>query len=363
VSKGGGGGGTTTTSPWGPAQPYIKEGLRGLQAAYRNPAQFFPGQTFVGPTPSELAAWGNRLSYSDQVYGGSQAPKFGEATGALSGALTGNTALGSLAGNLAPFAGNALMGGWSGFGQAGGLDARGAIGNMLSGQPDYSGLQGAIDAANAPILRQLNQDILPGLERRASFLQNPTGSIKALNRVMPEIGERMSQNAQALYQGERNRALGERAQAANLVSQGGLSMNQGLIGLGGLAGNLGAGASGDALRGLALFPGMVQAGEGPGNLAQQFAGWGRGFQEQALADQMARFNFYQNQPMDWASRYLAMGQGAGGLGGTQAQKNPDGSPIAGALGGAITGAQLGTMIPGIGPAVGAIGGGLLGLFG
>jgi hypothetical protein len=360
-----GGGKKTTTvnnDPWKPSQQYILEGLEGARGAYRNPPQYFPGQTFVGPTAPEMAAWGGRLGYMDQVFGGSQAPRFGDATGALSGALTGSTSLGSLAGGLAPFAGQQLMGGWnSQFGQAGGLDARQAINRMLSGQPDYQGLQGAIDAANAPILRQFQQDILPGLSQRASFLNNPTGGIKTLNRVLPELGERMAQNAQLAYQAERNRALADQAAAASLVSSGGLNQNQSLLGLGGLAGTLGAGATADQMRALALFPTIAQTGEAPGMLNQQFAQWGRGFQEQQLQDQLNRFNYYQNLPWQQAAQYMGTIMGSGGLGGTQTQRAPEGSRALGVAGGALAGAQLGSIVPGIGTGLGAILGGLGGL--
>ena len=108
------------------------------------------------------------------------------------------------------------------FGTAGNLNATGAIQQALSGQGDYGGLQNAIDAANAPILRQFNEEILPGLNQRATFLNNETGGIKTLNRVLPELGQRMSQNAATLTEGERQRALAAQQQAAALVSQGGL---------------------------------------------------------------------------------------------------------------------------------------------
>lgn len=109
------------------------------------------------------------------------------------------------------------------FGTAGNLNATGAINQALSGQGDYGGLQQAIDAANAPILRQFNEEIIPGLNSRATFLSNPTGGIKTLNRVMPEIGQRMNENAATLTEGERRRALDSQQNAMGLVSQGGLA--------------------------------------------------------------------------------------------------------------------------------------------
>lgn len=302
--SGGGGGGTTNTvsQPWSGAQPFLKDAMNAVQFGYKNPAPYFPGQTFVGPTSAEMQAWNTRLGYADDVFGGSAAPKFGEATNALSGALN------------------------SGFGPAGtagGLDARGAINSALSGTPDYSGLDSMAAAANAPLLRQFNEQVLPGLNTRATFLNNPTGGIKELNRVMPELGQRMSENTMNLYNQERNRALSSRDAAAGLVSGLGSTANQ------------------QALGALGLFPTIAQTGEVPGVLASNFAQFGRGFQEQALNDQMNRFNYYANLPRDNASWYMGNITGAAGLGGSQTSStSTNGSKLAGAAGGGLAGYGL-----------------------
>lgn len=275
------GGGSTTVQnqdPWSGAQPYLRD-LYGM--AYqnsRNPAGFYPGATYLGPTQGQLAGWDTQLNYADQVFGGAQAPRFGEATGALSDVLTGSTALGSLTGGNAGAASSAMN-------------------KMLSGTPNYSAVQGAVDAANAPLLRQFEQDLLPSLNQRATFLGNPTGGIKTLNRVLPELGERMSQNAQNAYLGEYNRA--QAAQQAGL----------------GMYGQLAGQQTNAALSGIGMFPGLAQAGSTPGALSSQFADWGAGFQNQALQDQMNRWNYYQNLPAQTAAQYSGLLTGAGGLGG------------------------------------------------
>lgn len=284
-----GGGSTTVQSqdPWSGAQPYLRD-LYGMgYTNSRNPAGFYPGATYLGPSQGQLAGWDTQLNYADQVYGGAQAPKFGDATGALSNVLTGNSALGS------------LTGGNSGA-------ANSALGKMLSGTPDYSAVQGAVDAANAPLMRQFEQDVLPGLNQRATFLGNPTGGIKTLNRVLPELGERMSQNAQGAYLGEYNRA-----QAAQ---QSGL----------GMYGQLAGQQTNAALQGVGMFPGLAQAGAAPGMLSSQFADWGQGFQQQALQDQMNRWNYYQNLPSQTAQQYSGLLTGAGGLGGSSRSSTSQG---------------------------------------
>lgn len=343
--------------------------MQGAAQYYGGGPAYYPGQTFVGPTPGQIGGWDTQLNYADQVFGGQQAPQFGQATGALGSALAGNTTLGSMANTLSPVSSNALSTSFANpFGTAGGLDARGAIQQQLSGTPDYSGLQGAIDAANKPLLRQFEQEFIPGLNQRASFLGNSSGAIKDLNRVLPELGERMSLNALSLTEGERQRALSSRENAANLVAQGGLSTQTNALGLGGLAGQLASGQSDAQLRAVGQFPALAQAGAIPGQLSSQFADWGAGFQDAALQDQVNRYNFYQNLPAQNLARYSGIIQGFGGLGGQQSsQFDPSSAQqFAGAAGGALTGAALGakygTAAGPWGTAIGAVGGGLLGYF-
>lgn len=313
MSKGGGGTTKQVSEPWSQAQPYVLDSLRMAQGVTRSPPQFYPGQTFVGPTPGENAAWDTRLGYSDAVFGGANAPKFGQATDALSGLLSG--------GGMGALAGAGMEGGEA------------ALTRMLSGTPDYAGAQGAIDAANAPILRQLEQEIIPGLNSRATFLNNETGGIKALNKIMPDVAERMSLNAGSIMNQERLRALS--------------SQESGL----GMLGNFLGGASGDATRGLGLFPTMVGLGETPGLLAGQFADWGRQFPQAALGEDMARWDYQQGQPMDMASWYSQIVNGTAGLGGTSSSRTPTNTGL-NALGGAATGAALaGTL--GMGTGMGA----------
>jgi len=460
----GGGSQTTKTTPWKEAQPYLLDTMRQAQSLTGQPQQYFPGQTYVGAMPAELSAYQGQQSYDRSMYG---AP-FSTTLQAGLSSMRGQTPLGQMANQLGSYSTNALQQGFTGaptvgnygfstsldpysltpnFGQAGGLDARSTLQNQLGGQldsqfqgaigqanaplaglgtPDYSGLQGAIDAANAPLLRQLQQDIIPGLNQRATFLNNETGGIKTLNRVLPDVAERMSQNATGLYEAERQRAAAERAaaagqmssqtaglmgqglgqafsgqqNAANLISQGGLSAyglglqgatteaglqqalagqnlatdttnanlanqyQQNLLGLGGLAGQL-AGAQGtDAARWGALFPSLAQAGATPYQNQLAYGSYQRGIAENALQDQINRYNFQQQEPYDRLAFYNQMLQGTAGLGGTSRTSTGSSMSGLGALGGAATGAQLGSMlpIPG-GTLVGAGLGGLLGLFG
>ena len=102
----------------------------------------------------------------------------------------------------------------------------------------------------------------------------------------------------------------------------------------------------------------------PGQLSAQFADFGRQFQQQALDDQIARFNYYQNLPNQTLSQLGGLVFPGAGFGGVQTSQLPPGNSRAGALGGALSGAAAGTAIaPGYGTAIGALVGGLGGYFG
>lgn len=238
---------------------------RGQQLS-QQPARYYPGQTYVGPTSAETAAWQQQAGYNNSVFGGQPTLQYGNLTNYGNNAIAGNNQLGTMANQMAPGATSAVNSAFSPydvgarfdslqgpqgsvreaspqagqigqygfgttldaqgnapqFGKAGSLDATGAYNRMLSGQPDYQGTQGAIDAANAQVMRQLTDKIVPQLNQQATFSNNMTGGIKGLNAAMPEIAQRMSENAQNINNQERIRALEQQERAANNVSQGGM---------------------------------------------------------------------------------------------------------------------------------------------
>lgn len=89
-SKSGGGGGTVQSStiqkadPWSEQQPYLKEQYAGAQDLYRQPAEFYPGQTFASFSPeteAALAAQSNRAVEGSPLTGAYQ----GQLTDTLGG--------------------------------------------------------------------------------------------------------------------------------------------------------------------------------------------------------------------------------------------------------------------------------------
>lgn len=434
------------------------------QTLSRQAPSYYGGPLTVGPTDAETSAWGQRANYNQNVFGGSAMPYFGDVTDAVGDNLRGSSNLGSLSSAISPYATNQLLNGFGGpntagiagiqapgqtntasqignysfgttldpsgksptFGVAGGLDARGAYAKALEGTPDYAGAQKAIDAANAPLLRQFNEQVIPGLNQRATFTNNMTGGIKGLNRAIPELGDRMSQNAQGIMNQERLRALDAQERAANAVSQGGFQgyglglqtaqgergleqaragmglntdqaraglmlsdfgtglsgaqlglQREGMLGdtndryradllnLGSLAGQLSGNSGSQQLQAAGLFPSIYNTGRQAGTDALEFANYDRALREDALGADQTRFDYLRDQPMNQLGWYSNLINGTASPYGTATTKGPAGSRTAGALGGALTGAQIANQMGygGWGQLIGAGLGGLGGYYG
>jgi hypothetical protein len=451
------------SEPWSEAKPYLTDALGRGQTLSQQPVSYYGGPLTVGQTGAETGAWNARNAYNSQVFGG-PALNYGSAATALNSTLTGQNPLSGMAGQIAPQATDLLTSSFNApntsgilgiqgpgtsnaagnignygfgtsldaagmapqFGVAGDLDARGAYQRMLSGTPDYEGVQGAIDAANAPILRQLNEQIIPELNQKATFSNNSTGGIKALNRVLPEVGERMALNAQNITNQERLRALSSQESAANAISQGGFQgyglglqtaqgergLEQGLASMGlsadttrgqlqlsdtsanlagsdfglrqqgmaqdvsdryradllnygSLAGQLGGQATAQQLQAAGLFPSLNQVGRQPGDDALAYANYDRALREDALQADTDRFNYLRDQPFNQLGWYSNLINGTASPYGQQTATGPAGSRAAGAMGGAMMGSQLaaGMGYGGWGQMIGAGLGGLGGYFG
>jgi len=191
----GGGSQTTAATPWGPASPYLLDIMQKAQQQY-------------GTTAGQYANPAGNFGY-------------GQATGAVGSAIGGTTPYGSLAANLTP-------------------DTQAAIKAQLSGTPDYSAVQQALDAANQQTWDSFNNQELPQLNQRASFLGNPSGAIKDLNWATANIGKNMDLNAQQQYLQQYNLAKQQQANAM------------------GLGANIAQGAAGQQLEGANLYQSLAQ---------------------------------------------------------------------------------------------------------
>jgi len=191
----GGGSEVTNSNPWAQAQPYLLDAMSKSQGLYNTTA------------PQYANPAGN--------FG------YGQVTGALGGAINGTSDIGGLSSALTP-----------------GVSS--AIASQLSGKPDYTAVNNALDAANQQTWNSFNNTEIPQLNQRASFLGNPSGAIKDLNWATSQIGNNMNLNAQQAYLGQYNDALARQANAAGLGS------------------NIASTAGSQSLQGASLYPTIAQ---------------------------------------------------------------------------------------------------------
>jgi hypothetical protein len=311
----GGGGQSTNTiqnaQPWSGAQPYLLQGLGAAQGLYNagGPSPWI-GPTFVGQTGAQTGAQKQQLGYANQVYGGLGGLSGADASSALNRALTGGGSLSALTAGQ-------------------GSGASSALAQQLSGTPDYSAVQTATNAANQQVINAFGTDVLPGLNQKASFLNNPTGSIKDLNYAIPKLGQQMALNTQQAYLGEYDRAKAAQQSALGIYGQAATT------------------GGAQALQGAALYPQLAGAGQVPGQIAGQIADTGQAYQQQGLNDIMGQYSALQAQPYNNLNWFDQLVTGAGGLGGQQqsnATKTAAQSPVVGAIGGGLTGYAAGTAL-------------------
>lgn len=313
---GGGSGSKTSNEPWSAAQPYLRDVMSQAQQQYQQGGQL---------NPQQQAGWSSQLDYAQ---GALQSPLYGQTVNAVSGALQGgpysqfvNPSSGAAGSALSSQLGGGYYGGLVG-GDTG-TQAQSALQAQLSGTPNYSAVQGAVDAANQQANEYLTNQVIPGLNQRASFLQNPTGSIKGLNQAVTDVGKAQSQYAQQAYLNEYNRA--QAAQQSALGQYSGLlggaqqaqqtGLGQYLSGLGGVAGS--------QAQGVSQYPTIYGLGAQPGQLQTQYGNTLADTSQQNLAN------------------YANIIQGFGGLGGTSSQRtssNPWGTVAQ--IGGSVLGAAL-----------------------
>lgn len=114
-----------------------------------------------------------------------------------------------------------------------------ALGNAISGQPDYTAVNKAIGAANQQQWDQFNNQVIPQLNANASFLGNPTGSIKDLNSAITNLTRNQSLNAQQAYLGEYDLAKQRQMQGLGMYPTIAGMPNQSLLDYANLIGNTG----------------------------------------------------------------------------------------------------------------------------
>lgn len=319
----GGGGGTTTSKPWAPAQPYILQGYQSAQNLFnQGPSQFFPGQTYVSPSEATLSALGMA---EQRAMAGS--PLLQQAQGSVSSLMS---ATNPYAAQIAALGKSptvdpssefyrSIMEGGAGPEEAMALARRTASGEYLNANP-Y--LEGALSRANR-LATESYQEGLRGLQSQASAAgRYGSGAMGQQVAKGQDVFARAltEQNQQAYLQ---NYANERAAQEAAIARLGGFEQ-QGIANRFAAAGGLSAGAQ----QGLANQLAALQSAAGisgadlnrqmsAAQLAPQLAeqdyldmqkllmvGQAReGYDNAALQDAMARWNFEQNAPWQNLARY------------------------------------------------------------
>jgi len=319
----GGGGGTTTTKPWEEAQPYILQGYQEAQKLYESGGpQFFPGQTYI--SPSEATTQALNLAEQRAMAGSPLLKQAQSAAGNLMSATNPYAAqIAALGANpsVDPSADfyRSIMESGASPEEAMALTRRTASGEYLNGNP-Y--LEGALSRANR-LATESYQEGLRGLQSQASAAgRYGSGAMGQQVAKGQDVFARAltEQNQQAYMQ---NYAAERAAQEAAIGRLGGYEQ-QGIANRFAAAGGLSAGAQQGIANQLAALGAagqmsnadlnrQLQAAQLSPQLAEQdyldmqkllMVGQAReGYDNAALQDQMARWNYEQNAPWQNLARY------------------------------------------------------------
>lgn len=346
MSTGGGGGTQTVRTELDPAvQPFVSYGLEEAKSLYEGgPMQYYPGQTYVGP--SQMTQQGMGMAQQRALQGSPLVQGAQNTVGALQTAT--NPALGAF-GDVYNRAG---------YNPAIGMTGQTASGAYLGGNPFFQGaFQPAAQEAQ-DVFEQNIQNINSQASQAGRYGSGAMGQLQ--DRASGQFAQALTDVAgQLAYQNYGQ----ERGFQENAIQNLGQLSNQELQTQLQAAGGLGQTAASDMQR-------QLQASlASPDMAAQDYADIQRlidlgqmqeGYQEMALADQMNRFNFQQAAPYSALQSYLSAAYGSPM--GAQTSQPILRNQLGGALSGGLAGAGLASMggfNPMIGGALGA-GAGLLG---
>jgi hypothetical protein len=343
-----GGGQQTTRTELDPSvRPFVEYGLREAQNLYQQgPMEFYPGQTFVGP--SQMTQQGMQMAQQRALQGSPLVQGAQQTVGALQTAM--NPALGAF-GDIY---------GRAGFNPAMGLTGQTASGAYLGGNPFFQGAFQPAARAAQDVFEQGIQGISSQASRAGRYGSGAMGQLQ--DRASGQFAQSLSDTAGQLAFQNYGQERGLQEQA--IQSLGGLS-NQALQTQLAAAGGLGQTAASDYARQLqaaSMAPGMASQDYADIQRLIDLGQMQEGYQQMALGDAMGRFNFEQQAPMASLQSYLSAIYGAPM--GAQTSQPIYRNPLGSGLSGAAAGAGIGSMFaPGIGTGIGAGIGGLVGLLG
>jgi len=292
---------TTQSGPWAQQAPYLNYGLAAsLNQLRQGMPDYYPGQTVAGPTAGMQAGWdmqGNWIT-GDQAAGQQQA-----AQSALSGIFG--------TGGAAQQYGRSLMGPQTQaqFGAMTPFSGQ-QYGDLLAGKANLAGIAPVVSAMGHDVMESFKPQLKQAQDMGVAY-QKGGGSRGGLQQraIMGDVGEAIQRGAAPFYQQAAARADAMRLPAAQMgVGQQQFGQNLGLQG-----GQLGLG-------GLGQYRSVL---EQPLRMAQNLYGVGvqqRGLQQEAINQDINRYNYTMNKDRQALSDYLS--QISGGLGGTSRTTTP-----------------------------------------
>ena len=242
----------TNADPWKGVQPYLKSLYSNTNALGANPTEFYPGQTYANMDPLMQQGIGSNLGFVSNYF----PSMYGQGAGSLL--------------------------------------------NQLN----------AMDVGNNPYVQDMNQVAANQFTRASNeAIQNMVSQFQS--GVMPKITNDavaaggLGGSRQGIAQGLAIQSLGNNV--ANMIQSGqnDLANMYAQTNLG--AYGQGLNAAGQAIN---MMPQYAQLGLMPGQVAQQAGGLYEGYQQKAIDDAMARWDFYQNEPWQRLANMNAIFSGA-----------------------------------------------------
>ena len=261
-----GGKSQATEAPWEVQVPYLTAGFqRAGELLGEGMPGYYPGRTQARFTEPELKSQQAILDYAN--------------SDAVQKMMTGsaNQLLGTY--NLA----NRLAGGYTPFSQN-------QLSGLLAGDVNTSSLAPVIGAMGRDVMSTLQGQVLPGIRSQQVSYQ-PGGSSRGdlvTSQAVQAANQRLIDNAQRMYADAYSQAQGRRLPAA-----------QQLLGSIAQGGQLGLSA-------MAQYPSIMQAPLGLYGAVGRVGGQQRAFNQEAINQAMAKYNYGAMAPQQALQNYMSM---------------------------------------------------------
>jgi len=298
-----GGKSQATEAPWEVQVPYLTAGFeRAGELLGQGMPAYYPEQTQAQFTQPELAS---QQGITDYV--GSPAVQKMQEAGAnqLLGTYNRANLIGRYGGGLMDY-GQAVNRYGMTQGQYAGMTPfnQGQLSDLLAGNVNTSALAPVIGAMGRDVMSTLQGQVLPGI-RSQQVAYQPGGSSRGdlvTSQAVQAANQRLIDNAQRMYSDAYSQAQGRRLPAAQMA----LGSQQAAQQLGLAGGNLGLQAGGMGLSALGQYPSIMQAPLGMYGALGKVGGQQRAFNQEAINQAMAKYNYQAMAPQQALQNYMAM---------------------------------------------------------